>query len=69
MAKLTVQVSVETVFQKALTRVVEAIEKEHGIKISNVNFSWNDFTDTSMISHVSKSNVSECEITSSLSIK
>jgi hypothetical protein len=37
---LTVEVSVEAIFQKALFETVEKIYLEHGLKIKSVDFDW-----------------------------
>ena len=60
--ELTVQISVESIFQKKLIEVVENIEAEHGIKISEIGFDWVDLRPTN-------SKVIRCNITSELLVK
>ncbi|MFT6586070.1 MAG: hypothetical protein ACJAUY_000651 [Cognaticolwellia sp.] len=60
--KLTVQISVESIFQKKLIEVVENIEAEHGIKINQIGFVWMDLPQIN-------SKITKCNIASELLVK
>ena len=56
--EITVQVSVETILQRALIETAEGVLEKHGARLNYVNFNWNDLTGKDG----KKATINTCEI-------